>query len=515
MADRERGELAGPAQKRFRVLKKSSSLYVTLKDSVGREGTDLNQQVYLVTFSRVLPTEPWAQQCRDLAQTSRKDVADMLQDAFENPTVCSAGGRPRAADGDKDILDLVLVAKEHHADGSPHFHAVVKLRRRMRFKAAKRTLQERHNMPSHWSSTHTQLWSAVKYIHIATSKKPVVDTEIFTWSRVGADVDLTELSREPFTALAWRKRRELGEEQARVEEKKLPSFNKLDLMALVLSKHLHSKTHLLAYVQDHGSPQAQLFVSRHQRRLAEFIEDAHEWADAKSEMVANTMTEWEILCKAAETQCPHAPGPCPYAKAVEEIFEKNSGVMCPRKLACALKAVLVSGPSKTCRVPILVGASNTGKSTLLYPFDDLFGPKHVFHKPALGSTFALRNIAKKKRFIFWDDFRPVEFAHKETIPTATFLSLFIGKDTEIQVSQSFNDGNLDVSWKRGVVFTAKEDGLWTPTAKVTAEDVRHLQNRVQEFRFTHVMTTVKDVDSCAPCMSRWIVRYSTEAAAEV
>jgi hypothetical protein len=59
---------------------------------------------------------------------------------------------------------------------------------------------------------------------------------------------------------------------------------------------------------------------------------------------------------------------------------------------------------------MLVGLSNTGKSTLLYPFDDLFGPKNIFHKPALGSTFALRNIVQKKRFIFWDDYRPVEFA---------------------------------------------------------------------------------------------------------
>ena len=107
----------------------------------------------------------------------------------------------------------------------------------------------------------------------------------------------------------------------------------------------------------------------------------------------------------------------------------------------------------------LTGHSGAGKSTLLYPFDDLFGPKRVFHKPALGSTFALRNIVKNKRFIFWDDYRPVEFAHKETVPVATFLSLFIGKDTEVQVSQSFNDGNLDVKWPRGVVFTAKEEGL--------------------------------------------------------
>jgi hypothetical protein len=79
-----------------------------------------------------------------------------------------------------------------------------------------------------------------------------------------------------------------------------------------------------------------------------------------------------------------------------------------------LKDIVKNGPSKTCRVPMLVGPSNTGKSTVLYPFDDLFGPKQVFHKPALGSSFALRNIVQKKRFIFWDDYRPVEYAQEKT-----------------------------------------------------------------------------------------------------
>ncbi len=53
-------------------------------------------------------------------------------------------------------------------------------------------------------------------------------------------------------------------------------------------------------------------------------------------------------------------------------------------------------------------------------------------------------------------------------------------------------------------MTAKEDGLWVPTSKVPAEDVRHLQHRVEVFRFTHVLRDVKDVESCAPCMARWI-----------
>ena len=217
------------------------------------------------------------------------------------------------------------------------------------------------------------------------------------------------------------------------------------------------------------------------------------------------------MCRAADAPCSHAPGECGYAVAAEEIFRRNAATLSPHKLAKALVRVVKAGPSKTCCVPFLVGPSNTGKSTLLYPFDDLFGAKKVFHKPALGSTFALRNIVKNKRFIFWDDYRPVEYAHKDTVPVATFLSLFIGKDTEIQVSQSFNDGNLDVKWSRGVVFTAKQEGLWEPTARVSAEDVRHLRNRVEEFHFAHVVLSLKEVQSCAPCMARWIRKYSDEA----
>ena len=232
-------------------------------------------------------------------------------------------------------------------------------------------------------------------------------------------------------------------------------------------------------------------------------------AVAKSE----SLTDWEILVNAADAPCPHPAGACTYSRAAADIFKMNAHCVSQRSLALALKQILQRGPSKTCRVPLLVGPSNTGKSTLLYPFDDLFGPKHVFHKPALGSTFALRNMVKGKRFIFWDDYRPVEYAHKETVPVATFLSLFIGKNTEIQVSQSFNDGNLDVQWTRGVAFTAKEEGLWQPTGKVSAEDVQHIKNRVQEFRFTSIVPHLREVTPCAPCMARWIRTHAADAAA--
>ena len=243
--------------------------------------------------------------------------------------------------------------------------------------------------------------------------------------------------------------------------------------------------------------------------LPRYIDDAQEWDAAKAAADLEKLSDFDILARAAESLCPHAPGQCSYANAVDEIFKSNAANFSPCDLATSLRRVLEHGPSKTCRVPFLVGPSNTGKSTILYPFDDLFGPKHVFHKPALGSTFALRNLVKNKRFIMWDDYRPVEFAHKDTVPVATFLSLFIGQNTEIQASQSFNDGNLDVKWNRGVVFTAKTEGLWDHTSKVSAEDVRHIKNRVQEFLFTAVVPDLKDVEPCAPCMARWILKYSS------
>ena len=501
------------AAKRRRLLQKMAPYSHDFRATLGDEATDANQLVYLVTISRVLPGA--VANYRDLRELSRQDVCTMVRDAFDNPMAPPSGaGRPRAAGQQQSFVKLVAVAQESHEDGSPHYHVVVRLSGRRRWALAKHTLMVRHHVPSHWSCTHSQLWSALRYITVATPKKLVVDQSVFVWSQDGHPVDLVALSQEPWTSSAWQKRREGREAKAAAEGAPAPAFNKLDFMALVLSKHLHTKASLLAYVQDFASHAAQLFISRNQRRLVSFIEDAQEWDEAKTESVVERMTDWEILCKAAGKPCEHALGACPYAVAASQIFQSNATVMSPRRLAAFLRSVICGGPSKTSRVPLLVGPSNTGKSTLLYPFDDLFGPKHVFHKPALGSTFALRNIVNKKRFIFWDEFRPVEFAHSNTVPVATFLSLFIGKETEIQVSQSFNDGNLDIAWKRGAVFTAKEEGLWNPTHRVSAEDVRHLRNRVEEFRFTHVMPegSFHDVASCAPCMASWILKYSEEAA---
>ena len=144
----------GPQSKRLRVRSKSSPFYMSLLEEVGRESAEATQRIYLATFSRVLPKAS-TQQYRDLRGLTRQELEGMIRDAFDNPVPSASGGRPRAAGREGTLVRLVAVAQEFHADGSPHFHTVILLRHRMRFKMAKVTLQERHKLPSHWSSSHT------------------------------------------------------------------------------------------------------------------------------------------------------------------------------------------------------------------------------------------------------------------------------------------------------------------------------------------------------------------------
>jgi hypothetical protein len=122
----------------------------------------------------------------------------------------------------------------------------------------------------------------------------------------------------------------------------------------------------------------------------------------------------------------------------------------------------------------------------LDPIDAVFGAVNVQHNSDLGSNMPLVNITKgHKRFMYLDEFQCVEYAsmpdRKPTIPVTTLLKLFGGQHFEVQVSQSFHDGNLDCRWTRGIAITSKLQGLWVPRGPVSAEDVVHLQNRVEQF----------------------------------
>ena len=156
----------------------------------------------MVTFARVLAqTIAAAPHLRDVGALSRQEVCDAVRDSLERPDASSLGGRPRAADAGL-LVQKQVVVKEKHADGTNHFHVAVRLSAQQRFLAAKRTLVSRHGLASHWSSSHTQWWSAVRYCVYTSEKKAEVDADRLCWSLPGFEFDPFEDAQEHFMAKA-------------------------------------------------------------------------------------------------------------------------------------------------------------------------------------------------------------------------------------------------------------------------------------------------------------------------
>ena len=474
-----------------------------LVQELGEEMPQYKHLVHLVTISRVLPGTLEATDLRDVATMTRTEVADCVRLAFDNPLQdASVRGRKRRQEG--GIVKKLVVVEEAHADNSKHFHVALLLTKSLTFPVAKRTLRVRDKVAAHFSSTHTQFWSAVRYCYIATVAKPNVDEHPLSWCHVQGwnALDLFAEAQRPWTADMWKRRREEAARTCEAGPHKKTKFNKLDLTAIILSQGLTSQAALLEYTQDHGTEAMQLFVHQRQKVLKEYLTEAHEWGQARHKAARDRWSNWQLLCQQAENVCCHGDS-CTYAAAASAFFAANAGAFSRAELAVALRNILMNGPSKTTRVPMIIGPTNSGKSTLVLPFDKLFGFDQVFHKPALGSSFALRNIVKDKRFLLWDDFRPVEYGQK-TIPVTTFLSLFQGQPFEVQVSQSFNDGNLDFEWHHGCVLTAKADALWTPMPGVDEEDIRHMKSRLTLFQCGSTVKHLRHTTPCATCMSKWI-----------
>ena len=128
-----------PAEVWFRALEAES----------GAENEDAHQYVYLATVSHILPETLAATDLCDISGLTRQEVGEMFMDALNNPDAQSTGGRPRKDQGQR--VEKIVVFKELHEDGSPHFHVCIKLCNHMRFVATKKTLRGRHKLPSHWS----------------------------------------------------------------------------------------------------------------------------------------------------------------------------------------------------------------------------------------------------------------------------------------------------------------------------------------------------------------------------
>ena len=253
--------------------------------------------MYLVTASRILASTADATGLQDPSAITRAQFLEHLRDAIQNPVI-AATGRPRER-GPPQLLKIA-VFREYHKDGSVHLHAAVKLSGQERFAGMKAAMRQRHNLATHWSCSHAQFWSAVRYGTIGNSLKKDVDKDPVTWCADGKAMDLFYESQEPFNASAMRLRREKADKEAAAASSK-QTFTKLDFTSLVISRSLQTTAQALSFIQEGGTTQMQMFACKHQRKLGEFIEDAWEWDAAAANAREEALTDWEIAARATHS----------------------------------------------------------------------------------------------------------------------------------------------------------------------------------------------------------------------
>ena len=146
---------------------------------------DVAQRVYLLSVVRALASAAAdGSAFQDLNTLEREAIGRAVLDALDNPVPIGqhSAGRRRQDEQNGSLVALLVVFKEFHADGDVHFHVALKLVRPFRFQRAKRTLQERHRLPCHFSCSHSLMWSTIRYGYMATPAKPDVDETPWIWT---------------------------------------------------------------------------------------------------------------------------------------------------------------------------------------------------------------------------------------------------------------------------------------------------------------------------------------------
>ncbi len=310
--------------------------------------------VFLITFAALLAqtmanfVQTSGRRPRDVTKMTRRQILDAVMDAISNPVVSSRhGGRPRKHK--LEILKL-LVFMEHHMDGRVHFHAALKLNLQRRWLPFKLALMLRHGLVSHWSTTHTALWSIIRYLAFTTERKPIVDNDWEWWTKDGVKPDVFEEGQENFSATRWKARRDKREREAFAEpepgaaqkvSRKAARFTKLDFIALVIAKDLRKPAAVIACSHQKGSDEFRSFICRNQRKLKEFIEDAAEWAAAEEAAAAESLSDWDL----ASALAVHITRPC----LRDGVFYRRPAADSGQRARCE------DARLRLCRVPVVGG----------------------------------------------------------------------------------------------------------------------------------------------------------------
>ena len=150
---------------------------------------------------------------------------------------------------------------------------------------------------------------------------------------------------------------------------------------------------------------------------------------------------------------------------------------------------------------MLVGRSNTGKTSMLKPLQKIF-KDHLFENPSR-DRYGWKGV-EKSQVMLLNDFRWT----KETIALSDFLNLLEGETVKLPTPKNHFPDDIVILVTNDIPILATSAGKieynrFSPNYR---EETEMMDKRWRIFEFSHVFTTT-DISPCAHCFCRLITSF--------
>ena len=369
-------------------------------------------------------------------------------------------------------------ALEQHRDGTPHFHAVIKLDRQKRWRSVRNHLNNHYGIAVNFSNEFSNYYDGYQYV--SKDDPDVLHSE-----------NHPALSNPYRTRNATQARRQGQTQRSRTRKR---AFDAVDLADLVEMYHIRDKTELLNVVKKQkveGKRDLALYVFNNIEKSVKLIHTVWEMHNAAKVIQRRTTERMQVLNEALQGDCV-ADCEGRWLTMAKETLGNNDIPL--RKYAGAVSEAIEKGRGKDWNI-LLVGGGNCAKTFMLKPLRKIF---QTFSNPATGS-FAWLGV-EKAEMIFLNDFR----WDKTLISWKDFLLLLEGDELHFPAPKtSYSE---DILFDRDTPIFCTADECFKKGANCPIENYMMTLRWVKfEFIYEIPRNKIVKINPCGRCFADLIL----------
>ena len=429
--------------------------------------------VYLITYSQADP----------LIAATREDFARIVVEAFS-----------KTNSGSSELSQWVC-SKENHVDHGFHYHVAVKLTRGRRWATIRNYLQRQHDICVHFSNSHTNYFSAWRY----------VTKEDSSYIESNGHPDLTNQS-EPRTtsATAATQSQSARRNLSRIKRPRKTRMSVYDVSQLVVAKRIKNRLQLLVLAnqqkQDGKEDLAQFIANRGSKVVEDAIRVGWELEEAEEKLKRSKLTRLEILEQALENCCvENCNGQ--WLEMAENLIHRNGIDLLVFTTACRM--LLEKGRGKYRNI-LLTGPANCGKTFILNPLNVVY---KTFSNPA-STSFAWVG-AENCEIVFLNDFR----WSSQILAWHDMLLLLEGQTVHLPAPKSHYAQDIVFDSDTPVFCTGKQELQYIRGQVLDERETEMMRVRWRHFMFYAQIqqNEQRNVPPCPRCFAAFILQRSTHA----